>query len=373
MVTRNVMLGLLCSATLLFSACQKENLNSLSNQTISGRDGDPDACPPVVKDLKDVNTYVDPNTGVDPADLYGTISVTDQGTELLVEVTAKSGYYIQSINVAYGSQSAVNTTVMNWQPCGSAGQFNAFYNYNDYQTYSSFTIPESMLDANGCIWFAANVGFISVNSVVRCTYGYPADEPNVNEEWKGTFSFCRCLPPPPTDCGPLRTQTPGGWGAPANGNNPGAYLHANFNSAFPAGVTLGDAAGFTASWTTAQAITNYLPAGGNASKLTANYTNPSTNQLKNVLVNHLLALTLSVGFDLEDIDFGEGGTPLAQMEIGSGAFAGWTVEDFLAEANKVLGGTSNAYSVNDVKNTAAAINENYVDGNMDNGYLVCPE
>ena len=373
MVTRNVMLGLLCSATLLFSACQKENLGSLSNSEQISRDGAADECPPVVKDLKDVNTVVDPNTGVDPNDLYGTISVTDQGTDLLVEVTAKTGYYIQTINVAYGTQADVNSTVASWQPCSGSGQFNAFYNYNDFQTYTSFTIPESMLDENGCIWLAANVGFISVNSVVRCTYGYPADQPNVNEEWKGTFQFCRCLPPPPPPgCGQLRTQTPGGWGAPANGNNPGAYLHANFATSFPTGVTLGDAAGFTASWTTAQSITDYLPAGGNASVLSANYTNPTTNQLKNNLVNHLLALTLSVTFDGDDVDFGDGGTPLADMEIASGPFAGWTVADFLVEANKVLGGTSSAFTANEVKSTAGAINENYVDGNIDNGFLVCP-
>jgi len=60
------------------------------------------------------------------------------------------------------------------------------------------------------------------------------------------------------------------------------------------------------------------------------------------------------------------------MVIGSGAFSGKTVEFFLAEANKVLGGAASSYSVQDVVTTATAINENYVDGKVNNGYLICP-
>lgn len=180
-------------------------------------------------------------------------------------------------------------------------------------------------------------------------------------------------PPPPGDCGQLRTQTPGGWGAEPHGNNPGAYLHDHFAAAFPSGVTVGATPNYYARFTTAQAITDYLPAGGPAKKLTQNYTDPATSDLKNVLVQHLLALSLSVRFDQVDPSFGSAGIQLGNMIIGSGAFQGWTVTAFLAEANKVLGGTSNAYSVQDVLETAAAINENYVDGKMDGGYLDCPD
>src|SRR5215510_9913562 len=41
------------------------------------------------------------------------------------------------------------------------------------------------------------------------------------------------------ECGQFRTQTQGGWGAPPAGNNPGAYLHAHFATAFPTGLTIG--------------------------------------------------------------------------------------------------------------------------------------
>ena len=179
-------------------------------------------------------------------------------------------------------------------------------------------------------------------------------------------------PPPPAECGQLRTQTPGGWGAEPHGNNPGTYLHENFAAAFPSGLTVGVMPNYYARFTSAQAITDYLPAGGQTKKLTKNYTNPATEDLKNVLVNHLVALTLSVRFDQVDASFGSAGVQLGNMIIGSGAFQGWTVNAFLAEANKVLGGTSNSYTVQQVLETASAINENYVDGSKDGHYLECP-
>ena len=177
-------------------------------------------------------------------------------------------------------------------------------------------------------------------------------------------------PPPPGNCGQLRTQTPGGWGAKPAGNNPGTYLHANFAAAFPGGLRIGSTPTYNALFTTAQSITNFLPSGGQAKVFTENYTNPTG--LKNTLAGHLVALSLSVGFDAADPNFGPAGITLGNMIIGSGAFSGWTVSNFLTEANKVIGGTSTAYTVQDVLSTATAINENYTDGNINKNYLNCP-
>ena len=175
-------------------------------------------------------------------------------------------------------------------------------------------------------------------------------------------------PPPPGDCGQLRTQTPGGWGAKPSGNNPGSYLYANFDAAFPTGLTVGST--FTIRLLEEENVTAFLPSGGQAKALTQNYVNPT--DLKNVLAGHLVALTLSVRFDQLDPNFGAAGIHLGDMEIGSGAFDGWTVNAFLAEANKVLGGAASSYTVQQVLETASAINENYVDGKSDKGFLVCP-
>ena len=54
------------------------------------------------------------------------------------------------------------------------------------------------------------------------------------------------------------TYTQGGWGAPPNGNNPGALLKANFATVYPSGVTIGGTK--TLKFTSAAAI-EALPAG----------------------------------------------------------------------------------------------------------------
>jgi len=181
-----------------------------------------------------------------------------------------------------------------------------------------------------------------------------------------------CILPPPT-CGQLRTQTPGGWGTKPHGNNPGTYLYAHFASAFPSGLVVGNlGSGKYAKFTSASAISDYLPAGGPSKVLTKAYLNPKTEDLKNTLVMHLVALTLSVGFDQADPSFGSAGIQLGDMVIGSGVFAGKTVSEFLTIANQVLAGLNTTYTPQQVLDVATAINENYVDGTTDKGYLECP-
>ena len=167
-----------------------------------------------------------------------------------------------------------------------------------------------------------------------------------------------------------RTQTPGGWGAPANGNNPGVYRDAHFDTAFPDGITLG-CGGNTITFTSAAAIEAYLPCGGGSFTITGVSVDPSCSG--NNLINHLLAATLSVGFDLNDPNFGSSNYNLQDLVINTGTFQGWTVGELLALANDVLGGCNTSYSPVSVKSGLAMINENYVDGNSNNGNLDCPE
>ena len=174
----------------------------------------------------------------------------------------------------------------------------------------------------------------------------------------------------PSVCSPLRTQTPGGWGSTPRGNNPGSYLYQNFETVFGS-LTIGCTNGATLTVTSPMAITKLLPTGGKAGVLGTSYTDPSG--IKNVLVGHLIALTLSVGFDNFDSNFGGAPTNLDDMIIGSGTFSGKTVEQFLAIANDVIGGCNTDYSIQDVLTTATLINENYVDGKTDNGFLTCPD
>jgi hypothetical protein len=173
-------------------------------------------------------------------------------------------------------------------------------------------------------------------------------------------------------CGQLRTQTQGGWGAAPAGNNPGTYLHANFQAAFAGGLTVGCYPyEFFVRLTSAQAVTDLLPTGGKASVLTGSAVNPASS--KNVLVGQLVALKLSVTFDAYDANFGQSSVALGNMVIGSGTFKGYTVAKFLDIAEQVLGGCSTAFTATQVNETASSINENFDNGTISKGFLTCPE
>ena len=169
-------------------------------------------------------------------------------------------------------------------------------------------------------------------------------------------------------CGGFRTQTQGGWGAPAHGNNPGNYLHTHFTGAFPNGLTVGCT--YKITLTSAQAITDYLPGGGTPAVLTSNYINPV--KLKNNLASQLITLTLSVQFDLYDPKFSSSTLPLGNLLIGSGPFKGISIKDFLKEANNVLGGCPSKYTAAQISDVLTAINENFDNGTTNGGFLVCP-
>jgi hypothetical protein len=172
-------------------------------------------------------------------------------------------------------------------------------------------------------------------------------------------------------CGHLTTYTQGGWGASPAGNNPGTYLHANFQSVFGDYLTVGCYPGKNyVKLTSAQAVTDLLPAGGPGAALTTVYTDPAS--LKNVLVGQLVALKLSIGFDYADANFGQSSVSLGDMIIGSGPFKGNKVVDFLAIGEEVLGGCSQDFTAAQIVETATAINENFDNGTTDKGFLTCP-
>lgn len=171
------------------------------------------------------------------------------------------------------------------------------------------------------------------------------------------------------DCHQFRTQTQGGWGSSAAGNNPGAYRDAHFDAAFPEGITLG--CNYTLTLTSAAAVQAFLPSGGPAAALSENSVNPPTSD--NVLAGQLLALTLSVGFDAYDPQFSPSSTLLSEQVITSGPLAGYTVAELLEEANKTLGACKGEFSLHELNAALTAVNENYVDGISAGSFLECPE
>ena len=173
-------------------------------------------------------------------------------------------------------------------------------------------------------------------------------------------------------CSGFRTQTQGGWGATPNGGNPGVYLHANFAAAFPTGLTIG-CVGRSVKLTTAQAITDILPAGSGPALLpSGNAINPSS--LNTVLAGQLITAKLNVGFDSYDPSFGINASSLGGLIYNSGIFVNKTVQFVIDEADKAIGDCGSIYGLSDLNNALDQLNNNYDDGTSGsgNGHFNCP-
>ena len=182
------------------------------------------------------------------------------------------------------------------------------------------------------------------------------------------YEFCPVECPVPDDpgCddepGSFRTQTMGGWGAKAAGNNPGAYRDANFATAFPEGLVVGDK--YTLTLTSAKAVQDFLPQGGKPAALKKNWTNPKGRTGLGNFAGQVVALKLSVGFDYADPNFGSADYNLADLVFLKGTFAGMTIGQVLAEAEKLLGGDGSMYTLEQLHSAVTSVNENFVDGKM---------
>ncbi len=170
-------------------------------------------------------------------------------------------------------------------------------------------------------------------------------------------------------CNVLKTFTQGGWGAVPNGNNPGVYLHANFSTVFPSGLTIGNVTN-NIKLTTATDVTNFLPSGGSLNTLTGATINPA-GTISSTIAGQLVAATLNVGFDSYDANFGNGSNTLSDMYCNFSGFYGVKVSDLLAEANQRIAGASTVHTSSALNNALTKLNENYDNGNQDNGDFVC--
>ena len=306
----------------------------------------------------------------------GSIVISNDDVNYYIKISETvADYKIERVKLLYGDENHVKTNLLGLIQCGFQAPANPdlTVNYSPGQDEVLITIPIASIPLE-CFFIHARVTIVKrdpgTNAVIYQYDLWNDGTTNASQNpCQDYYQYCRqdC---PDEACGQLRTQTPGGWGAEPEGDNPGPYLHANFATVFPTGLTVGCAGGKTVKVTTAQAITDLLPTGGQPAVLAASSVNPAA--IKNVLVGHLIALTLSVGFDVADPNFGQAGVKLGDMVIGSGTFANMTVNQFLTIANNVLGGCSNAYTPSQVTDVATLINENYSNGNVDKGFLLCP-
>jgi hypothetical protein len=180
-------------------------------------------------------------------------------------------------------------------------------------------------------------------------------------------------PPPTLECGRFRSQSQGGWGSYPSGNNSGTYLRSHFSEAFSRGLKVGcDANGFSIYYSSAAAITKFLPTSGTPAVLTQDAVDPQSGSIRNVLIGQVTALAINVGFDFYYDDFSPAEEKLGNLQIVSGTFAGKSVSEFLSIANTVLGGCNTDYSADAINQTSSAINANFLDGRTNRSFLSCP-
>lgn len=164
----------------------------------------------------------------------------------------------------------------------------------------------------------------------------------------------------------FKTFTQGGWGNPSN-STPGGIRDAHFNTVFPSGLTIGTLK--TAKFTAAINIKNFLPQGGTANKFTTNYVNP-TNTSAGVLGGQVAALAMNVYYDFAG-KLGNNELKLKDLIVIDGPLQNKTVSEVLDLCNKALGGESTGFTFAELNDAATAINENFDNGNSNNGYLKC--
>lgn len=172
-------------------------------------------------------------------------------------------------------------------------------------------------------------------------------------------------------CPGFTTATQGGWGAARSGGNWGCYRNNNFANAFPTGLIIG-MGDRTLKLTTAAAVDAFLPSSTTARPLNPGHLVNPGSTYKNILAGQAVALTLNIGFDNYDPNFSSSTTSLGSLIVSSGIFQGWTVNNLLLEANKILGGLGSAYTPAEINNILNLINKNYDNGTQNLNLLACP-
>jgi len=346
-----------------FLSCSKRDLTAPKSSSISARSGSNSVVCGTPESFNLIDKY---------KVQLGTVSVSNDATNVFVTINISDpDFKLVKAALIIGTQQHVTDGVTTGWPKLGPGPVSPDYSqtFKPGVTTYTFTVPIGSLE--NCFDFAVygkltkKVDGKNVADII-----FLQSDPQLTTKcWQTYAQYCKQDCPPPPDCGQLTTFTQGGYGND-KGNGAGtSYMIAHFASAFPSGVTLGCAGGFTMKMNSASAIQAYLPSGSTAAILTANYVDAGPNT---VLGGQLLTLALSVGFDNADPNFGAAGVNLEDMVIGSGDFAGKTVGQFLQIANDVFGGCSTDYTAAQLNVEATAINENYDEGKVDNGHLTCP-
>jgi len=193
--------------------------------------------------------------------------------------------------------------------------------------------------------------------------------------------------------GDFCTYTQGGWGAPASGHNPGTIRDTYWDTVYSArgSLVIGPDGCNQLIFTGPAAVEAFLPCGGPAKALDRYLIDPLcdsasgffANEMLGILAAQVTALRLNVDYSCAGVlpcEYGDdpGEVCLGDLIIASGPFAGLTVRGFLMEAEEALccGDVEvpglGSFAFVDFSDAATDINENFVEGIINNAYLECP-
>jgi hypothetical protein len=210
---------------------------------------------------------------------------------------------------------------------------------------------------NEVMYVAAHCALVQIvnGNSVQTQIGWSGTEPFPGRKWALYCLYVTEAPELPSGSG-FRTVTQGDWGAPPEGDNWGKYLVDHFRAVFGRKLVVG-----YRQWlqlTSALAVQNYLPDCGVPTKLKKTCCDPEVSIT--VFAGQVVALTLNVEFDRWDPTFSPRYENLADLYVAdpTSPFYGWTVQQVLDEANKVLGGGRGSYTPGNMNVCVTKINEN---------------
>lgn len=317
----------------------------------------------------------------------GTVTVSNDSSNLYVTFSTTNGWRLTETHLAIASTLSGIPQTKSGNP--KVGNFPYQRTYDpsvtsDVYVFSLDQLAVSLgLDRFDCgvtsLVIAAHAVVVQLNgnggvSSRETGWGSGTGFPGGN--WATWFGYTvQCCPTSPEiQPGDFRTQTQGGWGAGCQGENPGCYRDDNFAACFSTGgLVVGDTSGFTATFTSSGAVEGFLPQGGPAASLIQSHVDPTSTEA-GVLAGQLVALTLSVNFDLCDPDFGASPISLRNLVVcdATSACNERTVTNLLAEANAVLSGLPSVFTASEISECLARVNENFVDGTQVGTYLCLP-
>lgn len=189
------------------------------------------------------------------------------------------------------------------------------------------------------------------------------------------FQYCHypCVVEP--DCkgagkGEFVTLAPEDWIVEDSEGDWGSLLAQNFDLAFPKGLELGCDSKLVL--TSALSVADFWGEGGDPAVLDRSYEDPVSGVLQNDLAYQLCALRLCMELDRTVGDFSASAEMLANLEVTSGPFQGWSVEELTQEANVILGGCASNYSARQITEVLQDINASFQAGTSATGFLGCP-